>query len=362
MALTRDIVYWLIGIGLVVVVGDAVLRTFVLPRGSVVRLTRVVSVVIRMGFDGALHFARTYRTRDRVMAMYAPIVLLGLVVTWIAMLLVAFAFMFAAVEGAGWREAFTASGSSLFTLGFLRPPDGVGIALTFIAAVAGLGIIALLIAYLPTIYGAFSQREKLVAYFGARAGTPPRAVELLQRAHLIDRLGDLDDLWEKYQLWFAEIEETHTSLPLLNFFRSPEPDRSWITTAGAVLDAAALLNSTVDAGWHPMAGLCVRSGFTALRSIGDFFRIPYPPDPQPGDPISITREEWEQACTELESVGVPLRADREQAWRDFVGWRVNYDAVLVTLAGLLFAPYAPWSSDRSIRYRVSVLGPRRSRN
>lgn len=34
------------------------------------------------------------------------------------------------------------------------------------------------------------------------------------------------------------------------------------------------------------------------------------------------------------------------AWRDFAGWRVNYDTVLVALAGLTMAPYAPWSSDR----------------
>jgi hypothetical protein len=92
----------------------------------------------------------------------------------------------------------------------------------------------------------------------------------------------------------------------------------------------------------------VRSGFTALRAIARFFRIPHPTDPAPDDPISIGRDEWEDACRELERVGVPLKADRDQAWRDFAGWRVNYDIPLITLAGLLVAPYAPWSSDRSL--------------
>ncbi|MGZ4675232.1 MAG: hypothetical protein ACXVJ7_04455 [Acidimicrobiia bacterium] len=357
MDVLRDVGLWVAGLVLVVIVVDAAIRTFVLPRGTVVRLTRMISIVVRVTFDTALRFSSTYRTRDRVMALYAPIVLVCMVVTWVVLLFVGFACIFEAVLGQGWAEAFTASGSSLFTLGFERPGGNAGIAVAFTAATFGLGVVALLIAYLPTIYGSFSQRERLVAYFATRAGTPPTAVELLQRAHLIDRLHDLDDLWERYQLWFAEIEETHTSLPLLNFFRSPSPDRSWITTAGAVLDAGSLINSTVDAGWHPMAGLCVRSGYIALRSIGDFFGIEYSPDPQPDDPITIGREEWEQACAELESVGVPLRADRDQAWRDFAGWRVNYDTLLVTLAGLLAAPYAPWSSDRSVRYRVRV-GPR----
>ena len=40
------------------------------------------------------------------------------------------------------------------------------------AAAFGLGLVALLIAYLPTIYASFSRREVLVAYLTTRAGTP----------------------------------------------------------------------------------------------------------------------------------------------------------------------------------------------
>lgn len=361
MAPARDVALWIAGIVLIVVVVDAAVRTFVLPRGSVVRLTRIVAVAVRRLFDLGLRPARTYRTRDRVMALYAPIVLMGLVVVWLGMLIAGFTLIFEAVEGTGWSDAFVTAGSSLFTLGFERPGGVVATAIAFTAAAFGLGLVALLVAYLPALYSAFSQRERLVAYFSARAGTPPRAIDLLRRAHLIDRLDDLDDVWERYQLWFAEIEETHTSLPLVNFFRSPAPDRSWITTAGAILDAASLANSTLDVPWDPMAALLVRSGYTSLRSVADFFGIDHPADPSPDDPITIGRTEWEDACRELEAAGVPLVEDRDQAWRDFRGWRVNYDAVLVTLAGLLVAPYAPWSSDRSIRYRVRAVSFGRSR-
>ena len=348
----RDVALWAAGIALIAIVVDAAVRTFVLPRGVVVRLTRLVSVAIRKLFDARVRFARTYEQRDRVMAMYAPMVLLGLVAVWLTMLIAAFTLIFVAVEGEGWHDAFTTAGSSLFTLGFERPSGTTATIVAFAAASLGLGLVATLIAYLPTLYSSFSRREVLVAYLAARAGTPPRAVDLLLRAHRIGRLDDLDDVWERYQLWFAELEETHTSLPLLNFFRSPTPDRSWITTAGVILDTAALVNSTVDVPFQPMAGLCIRSGFTALGAIGDFFSVPRPADPQPTDPITIGREEWEAACRELEAAGVPLVVDRDQAWRDFAGWRVNYDIALVTLAGLLSAPYAQWSSDRSVRFRV----------
>jgi hypothetical protein len=85
-----------------------------------------------------------------------------------------------------------------------------------------------------------------------------------------------------------------------------------------------------------------------LRYIGAFFRIPYNPNPSPNDPISVSRAEFEAALDELATAGVPLKADREQAWHDFVGWRVNYDTVLLALAELMIAPSARWSSDRRL--------------
>jgi hypothetical protein len=65
----------------------------------------------------------------------------------------------------------------------------------------------------------------------------------------------------------------------------------------------------------------------------------------------------------MAAAGVPVKADRDQAWRDFAGWRVNYDTPLLALSGLLMAPYAPWSSDRGINYRVRlVTAGRRTRH
>ncbi len=355
MNVVRDVALIVVGVILVFVVIDSAMRTFVLPRGAIVRLTRFVSVCVRKVFDLRLHFDETYEARDRTMALFGPISMFALVVLWIVMVVTGFTMMFVAIEGVGWKAAFYQSGSSLFTLGF-DPPFGFWAAtLGFIEAGIGLGLLALLIAYLPTIYGAFSRREVLVAHMSARAGTPPSAVDLIRRAYLIDRIDDLDDLWVEWQLWFAELQETHTSLPFVNWFRSPEPDRSWITAAGAVLDTAAMVNSTIDTPRQPMASLCIRSGFTALRSIATFFRMPHPDDPAPDDPISIGRSEWEDACRVLEEAGVPLVEDRDQAWRDFAGWRVNYDIPLVMLAGLLIAPYAPWSSDRSIPFKVRLI-------
>ena len=73
------------------------------------------------------------------------------------------------------------------------------------------------------------------------------------------------------------------------------------------------------------------------------------------DPISITRAEFDEVIHKLEEAGVPIKADREQAWKDFAGWRVNYDRVLLVLCTLVMAPQAPWSSDRAPKFKMPPL-------
>jgi len=100
----------------------------------------------------------------------------------------------------------------------------------------------------------------------------------------------------------------------------------------------------------------VRAGYLALRRIAEFFGIPFDADPSPDGPVSVARDEFDEAYDRLAKAGIALTPDKDKAWKSFVGWRVNYDTVLVTLAGLVMAPYAPWSSDRSAAYfRVKVL-------
>src|SRR5207247_7021431 len=106
-------------------------------------------------------------------------------------------------------------------------------------------------------------------------------------------------LWGRWEAWFVEVEETPTSLAALNFFRSPRPERSWITAAGTVLDAAALASSTLDIPRDSRADLCIRAGYLALQNIGAFFGIPHDAHPRADDPISISRAEVDPAYDRL---------------------------------------------------------------
>jgi hypothetical protein len=326
----------------------AAVRTFVMPRGTYVWLTRAVFNVSRAVFGLRLRRVTTYEDRDRVMALYAPLTLLLLPGIWAAAIMFGYTLMFWAIQPRPLYDAFSLSGSSLLTLGFTKTEGLLSLLFEFSEAVLGLTMIALLISYLPTMYSAFSKREAMVAMLEVRAGVPPSPVELLSRAHRIGGLDALTQLWAAWEGWFVELEETHTSLGALTFFRSPQPRLSWITAAGVMLDSAALLASAVDVPNNPQAQLMIRAGYVALRRIADYFDIDYDRDPAPDDFISISEGEFDAVYDQLATNGVPLKADRQQAWRDFRGWRVNYDRVLLAMAALTMAPYAQWVSDRSL--------------
>ncbi|HEX7167043.1 MAG TPA: hypothetical protein VF230_08690 [Acidimicrobiales bacterium] len=333
--------------GVVIAGGTALsaVRSFVVPRALPVLLSRAVFLAVRRLFLLTMSKHASYERVDRRFALYAPVALLSLVATWLTVMLFAYALMYWALGDDPWY-AIEVSGSSLLTLGFDHPTSRAGTLLSFTEGALGIGLLALLITYLPTIYGAFQRREALVAVLAVRAGTPPWAITMLRRYHAIGLSERSDELWQQAEAWFADLEETHTSLSALVYFRSPQPPLHWVPAAGALLDAAALSMAAMEGPRQPNAALSVRSGFLALRRIADVLGIPYDPDPRPDDPISITREEFDAGLDELVAVGASVKADRDQAWRDFAGWRVNYDSVLLALARRTFAPPAPWTSDR----------------
>ena len=330
---------WLVGAVLL-----SALRTVVVPRGERPVLTGLVFLTLRRALDLPLRHASAER-RERILGRYAPAALVLLAGTWAVLVIIGFTPVHWALGDLSWMEALQVSGSSLTTLGFVSASPAPSRLVEILEALLGLGLVGLLISFLPAIYGAYSQRELLVAQLTTRAGEPPAAATFVIRHHRIGGLDQLDDTWAEWEDWFSQVEETHSSYPSLVYFRSG-PNRNWITSAGAILDSAAIMLSAVDVPWRPGAALTLRAGFLCLREVADQFLLPYDADPQPDGRVSVTRDEFDRSWDELAAAGVPLKADRDQAWTDFRGWRVNYDEPLLGLCALVEPPPAPWSSDR----------------
>lgn len=345
------VIVFLTGAALTFYTVDSALRSFVLPRADrsylTTKILRLIYGILALRFKPKTAFA----TKDRILAMHPPYTMFALPIVWLMLIIIGYTGMYWALDSSlSIREALILSGSSLMTLGAAFHDSMPIILLTFSQAALSMMLIALLIGYLPTMYGAFSQRELMVTKLEAYAGSPPTPTEMIRRLHFVTRLDNMETMqtfWLEWQDWFLQIEEQHTTLALMNFYRSPNPERHWVTAAGCVLDCAAIIASSVQVEGAGMGGIVLRSGFISLRTIADYFRLPYDPNPQPNDPIQVTREEFEQVLDALEKYGVPVNPDRDFCWDHYSGWRVNYDEVLIRLAWITNAPYAMWSSDRA---------------
>ncbi|HWD63666.1 MAG TPA: hypothetical protein VG405_00705 [Solirubrobacteraceae bacterium] len=367
MAVLRIVVGLLAAAGVAAVLAS-VIRTVVLPRGVPARLARLVFLAVRQVLTLRLRIGRDhdYRTRDRVFALQAPLGLFAQLFAWGVLILLCFSAIFWALAThanlAEVPRAVELAGSSLFTLGFDTPDGLIRQVLAFAAAGVGLTLFALVITYLPSVYGAFSRREALVTKLVVRTGAPPDGPRLLIRSWELARFEQLDLLWNDWEDWFIDVGESHTSFPQLSFFRSPHPNNHWILTAEAVLDGAALLITVCDVEREYRSELCLDAGASALITIADFLGIPHQP-PEPEAEIALPEPVFQAGCDRLAEAGVPLVEDRQQAWRDFRRLRSRYEPLVAVLGRMTDAPRSEWSSwsDDAPRHSPPLLRIHRPR-
>lgn len=356
----------LIGAFIVLATGWSVLGTLVVPRRIRSRIPRIVFIANRSVFHFVADNTSSYERRDRILAVQAPVQLIAQVVAWLALYQLGFGLLMWPFVGKGnLGSAMEQAGSALCTLGFLVPHTSGGAALDPLAALAGLGTVALQIGYLPTLYAAFNRREALITMLDSRAGVPSWGPELLARTHYglgsgVSAVAELPELFEAWEQWSADVSETHTTYVPLIWFRSPRPLSSWVTAQLAVLDAAALYLALLpNASGLIQARLCLRGGFTCLGNIARAIGIPIPLDADPSDGISLSYDDFVEAIERLRGVDFPIERPLEDAWMDFLGWRVNYEAAAYALALAIDAPPALWSGPR--RHDIEPIAPLRPR-
>jgi len=317
----------------------------------------VVNRSVRLIFLMLSRPAKTYERKDALLAPTAPVALIAQLLFWAATLVLGLGLMLMPTTHSfplGLLQALT----SLFTVGTVHVGGRANTAIDILAGASWVIIVALQIAYLPTLYNAFSRRESLVALLESRAGAPAWGPELLARHQLVGITDTLPDLYRDWETWSADVAESHSTYPVLLLFRSPEPWLSWLIGLLAVLDAAAMQLALCPESAPSQARLCLRMGFTLTNRIAASLGWQLNVDPKPDDPLQLQFSEFESAVTMLAGVGFAMERTAEEAWPDFHGWRVNYEEAAYRLCDRLTAPPAPWSGTRR-HLREGIVEPRR---
>ena len=168
------------------------------------------------------------------------------------------------------------------------------------------------------------------------------AVELLLWLNRTGSFQDDRQQWQSWEEWFVEIEESHTSLPILSFFRSPQPGRSWVSSCGLILDTAALLFAAVDGPQPRQAQLTFKAGCLTLNRVYRFFNDKAGADAPNLLPIEESlppgRADFDQACETLVERGLLLYTDLDAAWQRYQELRSRYASALEFMARLTMAP------------------------
>lgn len=341
-----------VGIALILTGWQSVIGTLIVPRPVGSWLTRMVDSLVLTVYMSVTRPVTDWIKRDRILATQAAAILVGQLVAWLGIFLAGFTLALWPSPGRNISSALADAGSSIFTLGFAEPAGTTPAVIVFIAAGTGMVVVALQIGYLPTLYAAFNRRETEVALLVSRAGFPSWGPELLARTHYAlgsgtSTLNTLPDLYKEWERWSSDVAESHTTyLPLVRF-RSPQPYSSWVIALLSVLDSAALL-LTLSPGQAPIvpARLCLRSGFNCLNRIARAMGMDVPVEADPEAGITLTYAEFLEAHARLVAVDFPMTRKPEDAWPDFVGWRVNYESTAYQIAAAIDAVPALWSGPR----------------
>jgi hypothetical protein len=340
----------ILGVLLILVVLWETFETIVLPR-RVTRQFRLTRLFYRATwqFWAALAAMRGSRKkRDSLLSYYGPLSLLLLLGLWALALVMGFGLLHyglhdklaGALFASDFGNALYLSGTTLFTLGLgdVLPASPLGRFITVLEAGIGFGFLALVIGYLPVLYQAFSRREVTISLLDARAGSPPTAYEMLRRQSGVHGMEALTELLQDWELWSADLMESHLSYPALAYFRSQHDNQSWIASLTAILDVCALAMVGLEGMCQYQARMTFAIARHALVDLSQVFNAP--PDKEARFD-RLPPPALEELRKGLHAAGFQL-ADGSAAAEELRRLRALYEPYALSLAQYLRLELPPW--------------------
>ena len=288
------------------------------------------------------------RAREAFLGSYGPFALILLLIVWVVGLMFGYGLIIDSVSDQ-LKPASTDLGTSTYfsaismlTIGYgdIVPIGPVTRVVAVVEGATGLGVVAIVISLLFSLYGSFERREVMIITLDSIAGAPPSGVVLLENSLHNDMIQHLEETFDEWKIWSAQVLESHLAYPILAYFRSSHDNESWVSAIGAMLDAAVLVLTTVEDVERGPAKVLYGVGTHMVEDFSWFFNFSHVHE------VGIERFEFEQACDRLAEVGFTL-TDRDIAWAKFSELRAAYAVPLNEMGRYWSIPPALWIGDRS---------------
>jgi hypothetical protein len=283
---------------------------------------------------------------DTLLGIYGPFALLldlalwvlGLMIGWACLQWAGHAQLGLAHGDFGAALYFSAATFVSSGTGGLHSSDTWARVIQVLDAASGLGVLTIVIAYLPSLYQAFSRRETTVSQLDARAGSPPSAGRLLVRAATRGGWPAVNDYLHTWEEWSAELMETHLSYPQLAFFRSQHVNQNWLSALCTILDTCALAVSAAPKGTVEDARFTFAISRHAVADLAYTFRAK-PVDP---DPDRLPPADFDALLATLAATGVEFGAEPEVIRTQLERFRNFYEPYVEAIARRTELRLPPW--------------------
>ncbi len=334
----EDLVASVLGTALILTVVLDVFRSLLVPRASnrVLRVAPILSLLLFSAWQASAE-RLPHPLRQTVRASFAPLMLVLTFVAWTGLLMFGFGLLFWA-DRANFSVGFASLGDAVYSAGSAFSTLGVNGTVTgnytrivvLVCSISGLAIVTVVATFLIAIQTSFTVRETLVLRLESHVTLPPAGIAILEtyaREDITARLAAFFDAWET---WTADVAITHRAFPIMLFFRSNDSRCEWLAALGAVLDAAALLDSTtvdVPAEARASTHFVLRTGARVLNDLARQFAGGID---ETLDLVDDARFRDHRA--RLREAGYAIADDERRSFDRFVALRRSYAFALAALA------------------------------
>ena len=342
----------IIGIVVIVLAAQDAFETVVLPRRIArrIRISRFFFITTWSVWKFVAGRIRPGTGRETVLSSFGPLSLLMLIVLWAILFVFGFGLLMwglmLSLNVQGHAVSILTylylSGTTFFTLGLgdITPNSGLARVFLVIEVASGFGFLALVISYVPVLYQVFSRREQRISLLDARAGSPATATEFLRRNCSGRRFDELRTLLHEWEVWCADILESHLSYPVLGYYRSQHNQQSWVEALTVILDTCALILVGIENVPVEPAQFAFAISRHAVVDLAQVFDLPFTPGVD-----RLPTSEFAHLQEVLAASGIFLKGgmDAERALTDL---RETYEPFVTALARYMHVSLPPWVADK----------------
>ena len=313
--------------------------------------------------------------RHKLLNLIGPLMLPTLLLTYILLLVVAFALIYyphlatdftsaREAAGTGFDDALYFSGMTLTTLGYgdITPLPGVMRFVAVFESAVGIISITLAITYLLTIYGALERKRTAALALYHQAGEGADAAGFIAHHYVEGQFYGLRGALSTSTRDLQALLESHVEHPVIHYFHPAEVYKSLPRMLFILLESCSLIRTSLDPEEnsdlrnYPEVRTLEASARHVLKELLHSLDIERRVRPRRDTPAEAAEDDerwlkrYRQSIERLDAAGIVTRHDLTAGWEEYRAQRQEWESKLQRLSIHLGYDWDEITGDRDLDY------------